>query len=94
MALTLVLIYICGMLGMVVADRYRVGLTQRGRLSLATVLTSLPWALRTLGKIFVWPAVLALWLVQGRPESPWQAITTRNGTLTVRRRVGDGPESA
>jgi hypothetical protein len=94
MALVLVLIYICGMLGMVVADRYRVGLTQRGRLSLATVLTSLPWALTTLGKIFAWPAVLALWLVQGRPRSPWQATTTRNGTLTVRRRTGDGSESA
>lgn len=45
MALVLGLIYVCGMVGMVVADRYRVGLTQRGRLSLATVLTSLPWTL-------------------------------------------------
>lgn len=94
MALVLALIYVGGMVGSVVVDRYRVGLTQRGRLSLATVLTSLPWALVTLGKIWVWPAVLILWLVQGRPESRWQATTTRNGTLTVRRRVQQERQSA
>jgi len=94
MALAFALIYVCGMVGMVVVDRYRVGLTQSGRLSLATVLTSLPWTLVTLAKIFLWPAVLILWLVQGRPESRWQATTTRNGTLTVRRRAQDERQTA
>lgn len=87
MAPFLAIVYIGGWLGTVMVDRYRVGVTQFGRVPLATMLTSLPWFVTTLGKMLVWPIVLVVWLVGGRPASPWEATTSSNGVLTVRRRA-------
>lgn len=32
-----------------------------------------------IGKAFTWPIVLAVWLAQGRPRSPWLAVTELSG---------------
>ena len=43
------------------------------------------WMLMTLGKMLVWWAVLAFWLVQGMPKSPWRAIVEDENGREVRR---------
>lgn len=90
MAILLALVYLGGWLGTVVVDRYRIGLTQRGTVSLETAVTSLPWAVTTIGKMLVWPLVLVVWLARGRPASPWKVSHTRSGGLRVRRVVERG----
>ena len=85
MAVVIGLIYVAGWLGAVMVGRSRAGLTQMGRLSLATVLSSFEWfSLQVASGIF-WPAFLAVWLIRGRPESPWQCETSPGGTLRVVR---------
>lgn len=37
-------------------------------------LPNLLWMLMTFGKVMVWWAVLAFWLVRGAPASPWRAV--------------------
>lgn len=43
------------------------------------VLSNVGWHLMAVGKAFVWPLVLILWLIQGMPASPWRAVTELNG---------------
>jgi hypothetical protein len=86
MGLALALGYLAGMLVSAGVGRSRVGVSQRGRLSLFTILGSLPWFLTQMVSMFAWPAFLCVWLARGRPESPWRAMTTGDGTVLIRRR--------
>jgi hypothetical protein len=43
------------------------------------LLANLGFFLLTVGKMLVWWAVLAVWLAQGRPSSPWRATTELDG---------------
>ncbi|WP_410597364.1 hypothetical protein [Amycolatopsis sp. lyj-23] len=79
--------YLVGMFASVIVGRSRAGISQRGRLSLFTIFGSLPWFLTQMASMVVWPAFLGVWLARGRPESPWQALTTGGGSLLVRRRT-------
>ena len=85
MALVFSLVYLAGVLATVVVSRARAGVTQLGRLSAATVALSLPWFLSQIVAMFVWPVALTIWLIRGRPESPWQSTVNHNGTLRVVR---------
>lgn len=38
-----------------------------------------PWFLLMWAKCFGWPIVLVTWLLQGRPASPWRAVTEIGG---------------
>jgi hypothetical protein len=37
------------------------------------------WFLLMWAKTFTWPLVFVVWLTQGRPKSPWRAVTSING---------------
>jgi hypothetical protein len=91
--LTLIgLFYFAGWLGSVVVQRQRAGLSQRGRISLETALTSLPWFATSCAKMVAWPVVLGVWLYQDKPESPWHAVTSANGgSLRVQRVTAISP---
>ena len=88
MSTVFVIGYLVGVIGTVVVGRARAGLTQRGRLSAATIALSIPWFLTQIATMFVWPVVLVVWLARGRPRSRWASTTGRNGTVRVVR-VGD-----
>lgn len=79
--------YLIGMLVSAGVGRSRAGISQRGRLSMFTIFGSLPWFVTQLVSMFAWPAFLCVWLVRGRPDSPWRALTTGDGTVLVRRRT-------
>jgi hypothetical protein len=88
MGLVLGTIYVIGLLAVVVVSRARVGLTQLGRMSGATVLGSLPWFVTQIAAMLFWPIFLGVWLARGRPETPWEVVTApRSGSLRVRRRT-------
>lgn len=78
--------YLIGMLVSVGVGRSRAGISQRGRLSLFTIFGSLPWFMTQMASMLAWPAFLCLWLARGRPDSPWRAVTTVDGSVLVRRR--------
>lgn len=78
--------YFIGMIASVGVGRSRAGISQRGRLSLLTILRSLPWFASQMASMFVWPAFLGMWLARGRPESPWRAMNTGDGTVIIRRK--------
>jgi hypothetical protein len=88
MGLALTLGYLAGMLASAGVGRSRAGVSQRGRLSLFTILGSLPWFLAQVVSMFAWPVFLCVWLIRGRPASPWRALTTGDGTVLIRRRTG------
>jgi hypothetical protein len=89
MATAIALAYLVGIITSVVVGRSRTGLSQRGRLSMETIFGSLPWFLTQMVSMFAWPVFLCVWLVRGRPASPWKAITTGDGSIRVRRRVAN-----
>lgn len=86
MGTALAIAYLIGMIATAGVARARIGISQIGRLSMVTILGSLPWFLSQLASMFVWPVLLCVWFARGRPESPWKAVTTGDGTLLVRRR--------
>jgi hypothetical protein len=43
------------------------------------LLPNLGFFLLLIVKALVWPVTLAVWLSQGRPESPWTAVTEIEG---------------
>lgn len=47
--------------------------------------TNVQWLTTSFGKALVWPLVLTVWLVQGRPESPWTVVGKRHNVPVVRR---------
>ncbi|GHH56017.1 hypothetical protein [Lentzea cavernae] len=77
--------YFIGMLVSAGVGRSRAGISQRGSLSLLTILMSLPWFLTQMATMFVWPIVLGVWLARGKPKSPWRAMNTGDGTVIIRR---------
>jgi hypothetical protein len=79
------LIYVVGWLGSVMVGRSRAGLTQVGRLSLATMFSSFGWFMHQIASMLLWPVFLAVWLIRGRPDSPWHSEITPQGTLRVVR---------
>jgi len=85
MALVIALIYFVGLIGSVVVGRFRAGLSQRGRLSAGLMLSSLPWTGHQIASMFFWPVFLVVWLVRGRPASPWQIELSPRGTMRVAR---------
>jgi K+-sensing histidine kinase KdpD len=85
MGVTLVLIYIAGVLVSICVGRARAGLPIMSILSFSTLFTSPQWSLHQIGSIWLWPVFLIVWLVRGRPESPWQATMSPRGTLRVVR---------
>jgi hypothetical protein len=94
MGITVGIIYFIGVFGAVVVGRSRAGLTQLGRLSAATVVLSLPWFLSQMASLLLWPVFLVVWLARGRPETPWEAVSSRRGgAIQVRRREGVQPIS-
>jgi hypothetical protein len=93
MAAIFAIIYFIGVFGAVLVGRARVGLSQLGRLSAATVFGSLPWAISQMVTLLLWPAALVLWLARGRPECPWEAAETRSGSIRVRRRSAQAANS-
>ncbi len=50
------------------------------------IISSPGWSFATMGKMLVWPIILALWIYRGFPPSPWET-TTENGAVVVRRRI-------
>lgn len=86
MGLALTAIYLIGMLTSVGVGRSRAGISQGGKLSMLTVLGSMPWFLNQMASLVFWPAFLGVWLARGRPKTPWRAITTGNGTVLIQRR--------
>lgn len=86
MGATFGITYFIGMLVSAGVGRSRAGISQRGRLSLLTILMSLPWFLLQMATMFVWPIVLGVWLARGKPKSPWRAMNTGDGTVIIRRR--------
>jgi hypothetical protein len=86
MGVAIAISYLVGMLTSVGVGRSRAGISQRGRLSALTILGSLPWFLAQMASMFVWPIFLCVWLARGRPQSPWKAFDTIDGTVLVRRR--------
>lgn len=85
MSIVIALIYIAGWFGSVMVGRSRAGLTQIGRLSLATMLSSFEWFMHQIASMLLWPIFLAVWLIRGRPDSPWHSEVSPNGTLRVVR---------
>jgi hypothetical protein len=81
----LAIVYLAGVLGSVVVQRRRAGLTQMGRLPMDTVFLSLPWFMASVAKMLMWPIVLGVWFAQGRPASPWESTESSSGTLRVQR---------
>ena len=92
MELAIGILYLIGVLGALIVGRSRAGLTQLGRLSAATVILSLPWFLSQMASLLFWPVFLVVWLARGRPETPWEAVSSRRGgAIQVRRREGVQP---
>lgn len=87
MGAVIALIYLIGIIGSVVVGRSRAGITQSGRLSMETILRSLPWFLTQMAAMAVWPVFLVVWIARGRPASPWKCTPLADGTLTIRRRT-------
>jgi hypothetical protein len=85
MGAVIALIYLVGWFGSVMVGRSRAGLTQRGRLSLATIFGSFEWFMHQIASMLFWPIFLAVWLIRGRPESPWESEVSPRGTLRVVR---------
>jgi hypothetical protein len=79
------LIYLVGMVGAVAVARSRAGLSQRGRLSAATMASSPIWMGHQIAAMLLWPVFLTVWLTRGRPESPWRTTQTRRGAIRVVR---------
>lgn len=71
MEVVFALVYLGGMIISIPVQRHRAEVPQIGRLGMATMFSS-TWFMVSIAKAFVWPIVLAVWLAQGRPESPWQ----------------------
>ncbi len=81
-------VYVVGVIATVAVGRYRVGLSQRGRLDGSTALRSMPWVAVSSASMLLWPVFLAVWLARGRPETPWETQTSpRDGALVIRRRA-------
>ncbi len=51
---------------------------------------NLPFFALLIAKAFVWPAVMAYWLAQGRPRSPWQAVAVAEDGRQLRQVVRVG----
>ncbi|MEU6151489.1 hypothetical protein ABZ816_15975 [Actinosynnema sp. NPDC047251] len=81
--------YIIGMITTAGIARSRAGLGQGGRLSFLTILGSSRWFLTQMVSMFTWPLFLCVWLVRGRPKSPWKVTTTSAGTMLIRHRPGN-----
>jgi hypothetical protein len=79
--------YLIGMLVSAGVGRSRAGISQIGTLSLETVFGSLSWTLTQMASIILWPVFLCVWLVRGRPESPWKSVRTGGGSIRIRRRT-------
>jgi len=71
--------------GAVVIGRSRAGLTQKGRLSVSTMSRSPQWVVHQFASMLFWPVVLAVWVIRGRPETPWRSEVTPRGVLRVVR---------
>jgi hypothetical protein len=71
------LVYFIGLLASVYVQLGRVGLLKVERREF--VRSNLGWFLMSVGKDFIWPAVLIVWLAQGRPASRWEAVTELDG---------------
>ncbi len=87
MGTALSLLYLVGFLAAIAVGRSRAGLTQSGRVSLGTMVTSPEWFAHQMASMFLWPAFVVTWLARGRPASPWQTSTSSRGQLRVRRRA-------
>jgi hypothetical protein len=85
MGAAMAIVYVVGVLGSLMIQRQRAGLTQMGRIPMGTLFMSLPWLLTSVSKMVGWPIVLGVWIAQGRPESPWESTHSGSGTLQVRR---------
>jgi hypothetical protein len=70
---------------------YRAGFRDTGHDWREFAIPNIPWMFMTAGKCVVWWAVLITWLAQGRPSSPWKAITRDDSGREVRAiiRVSD-----
>lgn len=86
MAAVLAILYLVGVLVAAGVSRSRVGISQRGRLSVGTIVTSMPWFLTQMAMVAFWPIFLCVWLARGRPASPWKSVATTDGSIRVRRR--------
>jgi len=89
MGIVIAIIYLIGVFASIVVGRSRVGISQMGRLSATTVVTSMPWFLTQMATMIVWPVFLATWIVRGRPRTPWKAVTSQGGSIRVRRRLAN-----
>ncbi len=79
------LVHFAGLLAsLLFVCRLRAGISLGGRMSAEFIIYNLPWFLLTILKSFVWEAVLVVWLIQGRPPSPWKVVD-RGGKLAIRR---------
>jgi ABC-type dipeptide/oligopeptide/nickel transport system permease component len=86
MGVVIGLTWLIGMVVTVCVGRARIGMSQWGIVPLETVIRSLPWFVTSMVVIAFWPVALVIWLVRGRPSTPWELTTTRDNTLIVKRR--------
>ena len=73
------LVYFIGLFSSIFLHVRRAGLYKVSVSRGEFVLSNVGWHLMLVGKSFVWPLVLIVWLVQGRPASHWQAVTELDG---------------
>lgn len=78
------LAYVVGVVTSVFVCMSRAGMDWWHGAPLSQIFSSPEWFAVMLGKIVVWPAVLLLWTVQGRPPSPWGVSKTSRLGRVVR----------
>lgn len=71
------LVYFIGLFGSIYLHLTKAGLLKVNRTEF--VGSNIGWFLMSLGKCFVWPLVLIVWLVQGFPDCRWKAVTELHG---------------
>lgn len=81
------IVYLLGVVGAAGVGRHRAGISQRGRLTADLIFRSLRWFGTQMLTMFLWPIFLVVWLVRGRPESPWEMVSGPHGSFRVHRRA-------
>lgn len=80
-----VLVWLVGALLATGVFRVRAGLPFMSILPVHMFFTSFPWIITTGLQCLLWPISLIVWLVRGRPSSPWSATRTARGNIKVVR---------
>ena len=88
----IVLAYVAGTLSSLYVYMNRAGMDWFHGAPYSQILSSPEWFTVMLGKVVVWPAVLLLWNLQGRPPSPWRVSKTSRLGRVVRIPLSQRPK--